>query len=757
MRSAETATPPMQFAIPRLLAVGVAAVATALLIVLAVSLGPGRLEPVAVAGADRPPAPASAEATWRELSVLYRGGLQGDWEDWGWAPRELNKGQPARVNFSGWGGWILGTRRAAPRFAALQFKIQAPDTEFLEVRLRNKSGVELPAVPLTAAHRRSSAGGWEFFRVLASELDPQDVGYDQVVLRAHRRVGADWVLLDEIVLLGPPVVVSPAVGVVQGDGGPRTEPRLTPVRRVPGRVDCSAEGHLIPPAIYGIAFHPRKALSDDSVWELRAGARRWGGNPASRYNWRLGNAWNSASDWYFRNLNYTSDPGFSWKVFLDQNREHGMVTALTMPTLGWVAKDTSSYSFPVSVFGAQASTDPELPDVGNGRAKDNSLLKPGKATRTSVPFQPEDAAEWARAIQAHAGPTGARAVHFYLLDNEPMLWHSTHRDVRQEPLGYDELLSKTLGYAQALRSIDPDAYIAGPGVWGWPAYFFSARDAEAGFRLKPDRRAHGDVPLLEWYLAQLAAQEQKTGQRVIDALDVHFYPQGDGVYSGGKGETDSATAALRIRSTRALWDPTYKDESWIAERIELLPRLRRMIRDNYPGLGIVIGEYAFGGEGHISGALALAEALGRFGAFEGLSAAFYWTYPAPSSPAGQAFKAFRNYDGRGAAFPRRSLPASARDALSLFTARDDSGHVVAVVLNLSLSETLALDVTAAGCDRLVVDRQFRYRAGLPGLIEVRDEQLAIDTERWTMVLPAASISVIELHVAEPPPPPPPVP
>ena len=55
----------------------------------------------------------------------------------------------------------------------------------------------------------------------------------------------------------------------------------------------------------------------------------------------------------------------------------------------------------------------------------------------------------------------------------------------------------------------------------------------------------------------------------------HFYPQAEGVYS------DAATLGhqlRRIATTRALFDPDYRDPSWINKRIALIPRLRKMGR-----------------------------------------------------------------------------------------------------------------------------------------------------------------------------------
>src|SRR5262249_29263012 len=155
--------------------------------------------------------------------------------------------------------------------------------------------------------------------------------------------------------------------------------------------------------------------------------------------------------------------------------------------------------------------------------------------------------------------------------NEPALWNDTHRDVHPEPLTYDELLDRTIRYGTAIRAADPEAIIAGPAEWGWPGYFWSAKDKAAGFHAKPDRRAHGDVPWLSWYLAKLREHEAKTGIRILDVVDLHFYPQGKGVYDGDSGGTDRDTAKKRFRATRSLWDPDYLDESWIDEKIRLIP------------------------------------------------------------------------------------------------------------------------------------------------------------------------------------------
>lgn len=302
----------------------------------------------------------------------------------------------------------------------------------------------------------------------------------------------------------------------------------------------------------------------------------------------------------------------------------------------------------------------------------------------------------------------------YFLDNEPELWDSTHRDVHPEPLTYDELLDKTIRYATVVRKADPEAVIAGPSSWGWPAYFWSAADAKAGFGSAPDRKAHGNLALIPWYLREVRAAEKRTGVKLLDVLDVHFYPAANNVYGGGAGGIDDATAALRIRQVRGLWDPTYNDESWVGEPIFLIPRLREWVKEYSPGLGISIGEWNFGGESDMSGAIATAEALGRFGT-ENLTSAYYWTNPPTNSPSFWAFRSYRNYDGKGAKFLDNSLSTTMTTNMSLFASTDDAkSQVTAIVLNTSGSAVMSPTISLQNCANAKTSETFLYTGNASG-------------------------------------------
>jgi hypothetical protein len=330
----------------------------------------------------------------------------------------------------------------------------------------------------------------------------------------------------------------------------------------------------------------------------------------------------------------------------------------------------------------------------------------------------------------------------YILDNEPTLWDTTHRDVHPAPLSYDELLDRTIKYASAIRDADPEAVIAGPAEWGFTGYEYSAVDRVAGFGLRPDRRAHGDMQLVAWYLKKLAEHEKTTGKRLLDVFDLHFYPAAPGMY-GGDTRTDPGASDLRLRSTRALWDPEYVDESWIKESVHLIPRMKDWVRENYPGLKLSLGEWSFGADNHISGALATAEALGRFGQ-HGLDAAFMWGDLKEGTPTYWAFRAYRDYDGHGARFLDVSVATREMEGVSLFASRDAStSRLVLVVVNRDQTLKVTSTIALPGCGAVESSRLFSYAADSKGLTEGPSEHTA---DGLVVTLEPFSFAVLEVKL-----------
>lgn len=532
----------------------------------------------------------------------------------------------------------------------------------------------------------------------------------------------------------------PAPSTVRDRGGPET-PAL-PAAKGPAKISvrcpsADARAETVGPHLFGVAF------ADEPV-TLHARAHRWGGNTTSRYNFVLGNAWNTGADWFYRNVEIDSVATFIKKAVVRQGP--GTFVAVTVPMLGWVAKDVTSGSFPVAIAGAQEKVAPERPDLGNGVAPNKKKLTPLDPTTANVRVTPADVSAWVAKLEREE----PEVTHQYILDNEPSLWSSTHRDVHPEPETYDELIETTLAYTRAIRAAAPKAEIAGPAEWGWPGYFYSAKDAAAGFRLRPDRRAHGDIPKLAYYIQKLKAEEERTKERLVDVIDVHFYPQGAGVQGpdgeggDGGGDTDPKTNALRLRATRALWDPSYKDESYIDEPIHLLPRVIAMIAAENPRLRLQIGEMNFGGERHISGGLALAEALGRI-AEAGVLHAFYWKAPKADSPAWFAMRAYTSYDGTGSAFEGELARTTAAVSTSAYAVV--RGKVlVMVLLNFDDAQQREVNVTLTGCAARRGGRVFTYDGNAPAFTEsAASDPVAAGADRaWKAQLAPSSITVVEL-------------
>ena len=651
------------------------------------------------------PPPAAAE-------VVYRQGMQKGWMDFGWSPRKKNPGGPELHDLSGYGGWILTREQAmsAAQTGGLSFTYKAPPDfgDFLELKLDKPgtSGRDWEKIRVAAQHKRTLEGGAVEVFITMNELNPKRLAFDRIVFFAFKEVPKTPVAIDEVALTVPG-----AEATAQGPGDAQAaRPTGKPLKV---SIDCKKRQHAISPLIYGLALYPLWEYRDDHHWDMKPAARRWGGNHTSRYNYQLGEAWNAGMDWYFRNLTYTGKPGWSWETFLEVNAQHGAHTTISLPMMGWVAKDTKSSGFPVKDFPEQEASE-DSSGAGNGKNKQGKWLVPGPPTRTSIEAPPEFVAKWVKQIKEKAAKLKTPVT--YILDNEPGLWDSTHHDVHPDPVGYDELWERTRAYASAVKKADPQAIIAGPAEWGWSQYLYSQKDMKTGGpTLRPDRRMHGDVPLIPWYLKQLGDYEKKNKVRLVDILDLHFYPQADGIGIQEHGDTSIEASLRRIRSTRALWDPTYHDESWIDDKVQLIPRMKKWIADNAPGLGTSIGEWNFGAERHISGGLAVAEALGRFGQFD-LTSAYYWTYPGEGSAAYWAFKAYRDYDGAGGRFQDWSLKAQAPSGASAFASISQDGtKLVAVVLNLDPKTPLVADVALDGCSEVQARRVFSYAGGPKGL------------------------------------------
>lgn len=497
--------------------------------------------------------------------------------------------------------------------------------------------------------------------------------------------------------------------------------------------------------------------------ELKLPVRRWGGNATTRYNWQ-NDISNHASDWYFENIpNDNSNPGAlpdgsSADQFIDQNRRTGTDTILTLPLIGWTPKGTpqdrtDACGFSVALYGPQQNTNPYQPDCGNGLTPSGNPITGNNPADTSIAITPSFVQDWIHYLISRYGSAANGGVRFYDLDNEPMLWNSTHRDVHPNPTSYDELGQRTVNYAAAVKAVDPGAQTLGPVLWGWTAYWYSALDEAAGgnwWDTRPDRMAHQDLPFVVWYLRQmLAYQQSHAGQRILDYLDLHYYPQATGVTLSPAG--NAATQALRLRSTRSLWDPNYADESWIYDTeggpaVRLIPRMHEWVDQNYPGTKLALSEYNWGALDSLNGALAQADVLGIFGR-EGLDLATLWDPPTSGQPGAFAFRMYRNYDSLGHTFGNLSISATSQnqDQLAIYAAlRGSDGSMTLIIINKTgtdLDSSVSISGFGIPKANIATAMVYRYSATNLSAIERAPDQ-SVSGSGFSARFPANSITLV---------------
>jgi hypothetical protein len=310
----------------------------------------------------------------------------------------------------------------------------------------------------------------------------------------------------------------------------------------------------------------------------------------------------------------------------------------------------------------------------------------------------------------------------------------------------EEVRDRFCDYANMVKSYDPGAWVVGPEEWGWSGYFYSGYDQQwgslHGWSSLPDRAAHGGKDFLPWWLDQIRQRSQTVGKRLIDVFTAHIYPQ------GGEFGSDVSTAMQlrRNRSTRALWDTNYVDETWIADKVMLIPRLKQWAT-NYPGTLIGITEYNWGAEQHINGATAQADVLGIFGR-EGLDLATRWTTPPNGSAVFKAIQMYRNYDGNKGAFGNMNVRATVPnpDNLAAFAGvRTNDGALTVLVINKALSNTTPAMVRLTNFQGTAVAQVWQLTSSN---VIARLPDLAFSDNVLSNSLPAQSITLLVL----PPPP-----
>lgn len=287
-------------------------------------------------------------------------------------------------------------------------------------------------------------------------------------------------------------------------------------------IDASSTPKPISPWIYGRNNSLSKSASSPvtaSQWQRLRDAgvnmlREGGGNNSTKYNWRR--KMSSHPDWY--NNVYAQDWDYAART-LQQNLPHAQ-GLWTLGLIGWAAK-TNAHN-----FGDWAYNQSKWWSGVNQNLAGGGVLNPeggSKALKDGNPslYLEEWPVDSVVGILKHwFGESGIKLnpnnFLYWNMDNEPEIWNGTHDDVMPVMISAEEFMQRYFETAKKARAIFPDIKIAGPvpaNEWQW--YNWN------GNRISYKGRNH---VWLEYFIRRVAEEQAESGIRLLDVLDIHFYP-----------------------------------------------------------------------------------------------------------------------------------------------------------------------------------------------------------------------------------------
>lgn len=287
-------------------------------------------------------------------------------------------------------------------------------------------------------------------------------------------------------------------------------------------VDATAEVKPISPYLYGrnnsfSATDPNWTLPEQDLVRLRdAGVtffRESGGNNSSKYNWRR--KLSSHPDWY--NNVYVNDWNEAAQVL--QTHFPAAQGMWAFQLLGYAAK-TNAANFADWDYNRSQWWEGVNQNLAGGGVPNATGTK-AKTEGNMNQYLEKWTADSSVAMLDHwfgANGVGLKKVgiRYWNMDNEPEIWSGTHDDVMPVQLSPQEFMQRYIELAKKARAKYPEIKLVGPvtaNEWQW--YNWGA---------KPITENGKTYPWLEYFIKTIAEEQQKSGVKLLDVLDLHFYP-----------------------------------------------------------------------------------------------------------------------------------------------------------------------------------------------------------------------------------------
>lgn len=303
-------------------------------------------------------------------------------------------------------------------------------------------------------------------------------------------------------------------------------------------VDLSKPTHPVSPYLYGrnnsLSGNPGSGFTPEWTKYRDAGVRFFregGGNNSTKYNWRL--KISSHPDWY--NNVYAND----WS-FAAQSLQTEIPSAQGMWSFQLIGKAAKTENANFNDWGYNSSQWWEGVAqnlAGGGEPKTSGGTKAQKEGDPELYLQNWTSDSTTAILDEWFNALGFDKDHlqYWSMDNEPEIWNGTHDDVMPVQITAEQFMQRYFDVAKKAREKYPQIKLLGPvpaNEWQW--YNWPNVISSSG----------RNYPWLEYFIKRVAEEQEASGVRLLDVLDIHFYP-------------GSADAAQVVQYHRVYFDKDY--------------------------------------------------------------------------------------------------------------------------------------------------------------------------------------------------------
>ncbi|HPM29529.1 MAG TPA: glycoside hydrolase family 44 protein [Chryseolinea sp.] len=283
-------------------------------------------------------------------------------------------------------------------------------------------------------------------------------------------------------------------------------------------IDLAKDTHPISKYLYGrnnsLSGNPGSGFTPEWTRLKDAGVhffREGGGNNSTKYNWRR--KMSSHPDWY--NNVYAND----W-TYAAQTLQQTMPSAQGMWSFQLIGKAAKTNASNFNDWGYNSSqwwSGVHQNLAGGGTANTSGGGEALVEGNPDLYLENWNADSTTRILNYWFNDLSLNKnkLQYWSMDNEVEIWEGTHDDVMPVQITAEQFMQRYFEVAKKARERFPEIKLLGPvpaNEWQWYNW---PNNISSGGR---------NYPWLEYFIKRIAEEQEETGIRLLDVLDIHFYP-----------------------------------------------------------------------------------------------------------------------------------------------------------------------------------------------------------------------------------------